>query len=91
MTELDLDFSIDLGNATESDLEILAAACNGVDDSLQELYHRVGQVEPSKFAARADVMAAGLLDFITPALLGGDAMVKSLRLERQNLNVYGLL
>ncbi|KAJ6577613.1 hypothetical protein B0H19DRAFT_1020117 [Mycena capillaripes] len=75
-------------NATESDLGNLAAACNAVDDSLHEIYHRVGQIEPSKFAARTDLMAAGLLDFIAPALLGED-VGKSLRLERQRLHVYG--
>ncbi|KAJ7315757.1 hypothetical protein DFH08DRAFT_790188 [Mycena albidolilacea] len=88
---------IDLGNATEEDLLGLAAACDqatfGVNqkDVLDESYRKAGKMELSKFAARLDVVASGLVDAISADILEGQDADgdKILRAELYKLNVYG--
>ncbi|KAF8190575.1 hypothetical protein K438DRAFT_1721374 [Mycena galopus ATCC 62051] len=78
---------IDFGNASEEDLAALSAACQQAEGSPHLSPHRVGELNPSKFSARIDVVAAGLVNVIAPELLRGQPG-KSLKVERQNLYVY---
>ncbi|KAJ7142861.1 hypothetical protein C8R44DRAFT_692472 [Mycena epipterygia] len=88
---------IDLGRATEENLAELASACEqatfGVDqtDVLDESYRKAGKLDLTKFAARLDVVASGLVDAITPDILQGQEADgrKALRAEMYKLNVYG--
>ncbi|KAF8144870.1 hypothetical protein K438DRAFT_1992335 [Mycena galopus ATCC 62051] len=78
---------IDFGNASEEDLAALGAACQQAEGSPHVSPHRVGELNPSKFSARIDVVAAGLVNVIAPELLRGQPG-KSLKVERQNLYAY---
>ncbi|KAJ7743271.1 hypothetical protein DFH07DRAFT_905141 [Mycena maculata] len=88
---------IDLGTAEEGDLEALASACQqatfGVNqaDVLDESYRKAGKMDLTKFAARFDVVASGLIDNIGPDILQGQDADgnKKLRAEMYKLNVYG--
>jgi hypothetical protein len=86
-----------LGNATEEDLLALASACDqatfGVDQRnvLDETYRKAGKMDLTKFAARLDVVASGLVDAISPDILQGQDTHgdKAVRAELYKLNVYG--
>ncbi|KAJ7876936.1 hypothetical protein B0H14DRAFT_3436396 [Mycena olivaceomarginata] len=81
-------------NAREEDLLGLAAACDqatfGVNqkDVLDESYRKAGKMELSKFAARLDVVASGLVDAISADILEGQDADgdKILRAELYKLN-----
>ncbi|KAJ7458605.1 hypothetical protein FB451DRAFT_581980 [Mycena latifolia] len=79
---------IDFGSATQQDLVALAAACQ---QPVGGSHHRVGEMDPSKFAARLDIAASGLIDAIGSNILHGQNAdgAKSLRAELQKLHVYG--
>ncbi|KAJ6568120.1 hypothetical protein B0H10DRAFT_1965111 [Mycena sp. CBHHK59/15] len=88
---------IDFGSATVEDLVALTAACQqatfGVnqEDVLDESYRKAGKMDPTKFAARLDVVASGLIDAISPDILEGQNAEgeKVLKAEMYKLNVYG--
>ncbi|KAJ7148365.1 hypothetical protein C8R46DRAFT_917007 [Mycena filopes] len=88
---------IDLGTATEEELEKLAQACVkatfGVDkaDVLDETYRKAGKMDLNAFATRLDVVSSGILDAISPDMLEGQGLGsdKVLRAELYKLNVYG--
>ncbi|KAJ7675293.1 hypothetical protein B0H17DRAFT_946090 [Mycena rosella] len=88
---------INLGNATEACLAELAAACEpasfGVNqkDVLDESYRKAGKMDLTRFAARLDVVASGIIDAISPDILDEEDAEgeKVLRAEMYKLNVYG--
>ncbi|KAJ7093401.1 hypothetical protein B0H15DRAFT_905261 [Mycena belliarum] len=89
--------AINLSNATEARLLEMAAACEPAPfganqvNVLDESYRKAGKMDLSKFAARFDVVASGLLDAISPDILDGQnaANEQVLRAEMYKLNVYG--
>ncbi|KAF7288740.1 Fe2OG dioxygenase domain-containing protein [Mycena indigotica] len=84
---------LNFGEATEAQLQDLAAACRlvtfgrGTEDVLDEGYRKAGKLDCSDFAASLDIGTLNILDEITPDLLEGrgDAVITA---ELYKLNVY---
>jgi hypothetical protein len=60
-------------------------------DVLDESYRKAGKMDLTKFAARLDIVASGLLETISPDILDGENFEteRVLRAEMYKLNVYG--
>ncbi|KAJ7067521.1 hypothetical protein C8F01DRAFT_668869 [Mycena amicta] len=89
---------IDFRAPTDEQVEQLASACErasfgrGQEDVLDESYRKAGKIDVSRFAARLDIAANGILDAITPYLVEGrseDDEEMGLTAEMYKLNVYG--
>ncbi|KAJ7067513.1 hypothetical protein C8F01DRAFT_668752 [Mycena amicta] len=89
---------IDFRAPTDEQVEQLASACErasfgrGQEDVLDESYRKAGKIDVSRFAARLDIAANGILDAITPYLVegrSGDDEEMGLTAEMYKLNVYG--
>ncbi|KAF7288783.1 Fe2OG dioxygenase domain-containing protein [Mycena indigotica] len=84
---------LNFGEATEAQLQDLAAACRpatfgrGTEDVLDEGYRKAGKLDCGDFAASLDIGTLNILDEITPDLLDGrgDAVITA---ELYKLNVY---
>lgn len=86
---------VDLVNASESDLERLAKACDPAtfgrnhEDVLDDSYRKAGKLDETHFSTKLDVERDGFMEVIRYGLLEGMESQRPIRVELYKLNVYG--
>ena len=87
---------MNLANASQSDLELLTAACapasfgRGNEDVLDENYRRAGKLDTVEFATKLEIESSKIMDAIRYGLLVGDCSMADIKVETYKLNVYGM-
>ena len=86
---------VDLSQASESELENLASACEpatfGVDqkDVLDESYRKARKLDVAHFATTFELRKSGIMDVVRAALLEGHDSNIPVEADLYKLNVYG--